>query len=173
MNYIPSTLLRESTAPPSIQIVKRFYKPHVQQIKQKFDKVKELGPASADEWSKGLAEEGKERISDAVRWEQWEAKGGLKKVNARHQAKAIVPSINTATMQDVPKPYKDVDLDSSVSQRGSYTPRYDGPASNVHKISANAQHYLQKPPRKFFVPIDEHEVVMLNESIKHLITFLG
>ncbi|KAL8907582.1 MAG: hypothetical protein Q9207_001319 [Kuettlingeria erythrocarpa] len=81
LDYIPNTLLRESAAPPSSHIIKRFYKPHVQQIKKELDDVRELGAASADEWSKGLPAEGKNRINDAIRWEQWEAKGGLKKVN--------------------------------------------------------------------------------------------
>ena len=158
LNYIPNTLLRESAAPPSLQIVKRFYKPHVQQIKQKLDNVRELGAASAEEWGKGLAEEGKERINDAIRWEQWEAKGGLRKVNMPPQAKVIAPALNTSTMQDVQKPYQNTDLNSSTSQRGLLTERYDDLPSNSRTIPANPQLYSQNP-RKSCVDTQVHVIL--------------
>ncbi|KAL8690691.1 MAG: hypothetical protein Q9218_003918 [Villophora microphyllina] len=103
LNYVPISLLRESTATPPMQIGKRFYKLHVQNIKKQLDDVRELGAASADEWGKGLAEEGKERINDAIRWEQWESKGGLRKVNARPQAKATPTSTISSAPLSLPK----------------------------------------------------------------------
>ncbi len=54
-----------------------------------FEDVKLLGPASIEEWIKGLARQGQERLEDIIRWEQWESKGGLKKVNARPHPKTI------------------------------------------------------------------------------------
>ncbi|KAL8943550.1 MAG: hypothetical protein Q9216_001008 [Gyalolechia sp. 2 TL-2023] len=145
MNYIPNTLLRETAAPPSTRIVKRFYKPHVQQIKQKLDRVKELGAASADEWSKGLAEEGRERINNAIRWEQWEAKGGLKKVNLRPQAKAIGSSNSISTTRDHSKP-RDVNSHGSALQPGPPMLSYNAPAPNVPVVSADSCQYPQHPP---------------------------
>lgn len=47
-------------------------------MKSRFEEVKSLGPAAAEEWVKGLEGNGKEKISDAARWEQWEFAGGLR-----------------------------------------------------------------------------------------------
>lgn len=82
---------------PGTQIVKRFYKPHLQNIKKQLEEVRELGAASADEWTKGLAGEGREQVDDAIRWEKWESKGGLRKVNTRPQAKAN-PVLTTSSV---------------------------------------------------------------------------
>lgn len=56
---------------------------------QKFEDVKILSPASVEEWIKGLARQGQDRLEDILRWEQWESKGGLKKVNSRPNPKTI------------------------------------------------------------------------------------
>ena len=79
--YVASIALRN--IPPPSDLVKHFYKPHIEDIKRRLTHVQDLGPGSAEEWIKGLDTEGKERASDAARWELWEAKGGLKKVNAK------------------------------------------------------------------------------------------
>lgn len=36
-----------------------------------------MGPATAEEWIKGLANSGKDKLADASRWEQWEVSNGL------------------------------------------------------------------------------------------------
>ncbi|KAI4207124.1 MAG: hypothetical protein LQ348_000664 [Seirophora lacunosa] len=146
LNYIPNTLLRESAAPPSFHIVKRFYKPHVRWIKQQLDDVRELGTASADEWSKGLAAEGKERINDTIRWEQWEAKGGLKRVNVRPQSRSLTTPIGTMPTQKSSKPYHDVGSNGSTPQQGQLIPKFDGPAANGPAIHVNHQHHPQNFP---------------------------
>lgn len=92
-NLVASAALRSMAPPLEVQLTKYYYKPHVEDIKRQFDHVKDLGSASAEEWIKGLDAEGKDRSSDAARWEQWEAKGGLKKVNARPNGRSAVPSI--------------------------------------------------------------------------------
>jgi len=56
---------------------------------RKFGDVKALGPASVEEWIKGLASQGQERLEDIIRWEQWESRGGLNKVNSRPYPKPI------------------------------------------------------------------------------------
>lgn len=87
-HYIPNSLLHTSTPPQDTQIAKFYYKPHIRIQKRQLTEVRELGSASAEEWIKGLPGEGKDHVGDAIRWEQWEAKGGLKKVNARPPIKA-------------------------------------------------------------------------------------
>ena len=70
-------------------MTKYFYKPGIEAILHRFEEVKSLGTAPADEWIKGLSQEGQERLDDVVRWEQWESRGGLKKVNSRHHPKSL------------------------------------------------------------------------------------
>ena len=42
------------------------------------EEVRALGSAAAEEWCKGLEASGKEKVSDAARWEHWEASGAFK-----------------------------------------------------------------------------------------------
>lgn len=88
-DYVASTALRTATQLSDIQLTKHYYKPHVEDIKRQLETAKDLGSGSAEEWLKGLASLGKVRSSDAARWEQWEAKGGLEKVNSRPNPKAV------------------------------------------------------------------------------------
>ena len=99
-HMVSISVLRNLTPPTSVQLTKYYYKAHVQELKRKFDTVKELGSATAEEWIKGLDQEGKERANDAVRWEQWVARGGFKKVNLRPQDKRITTPIVSATQAD-------------------------------------------------------------------------
>ena len=73
-------------------MTKRYYKPDVEEIKRLFETAKELGVASAEEWTKGLAHQGQQRLEDIIRWEQWDSKGGLKTVNLRLNTKAYTTS---------------------------------------------------------------------------------
>ena len=72
---------------PPLKMEKHYYKPHIEDIKRRLAEARALGAPSVEEWMKGLTSEGKERHDDAVRWEQWEARGGLKKVNAKAPVK--------------------------------------------------------------------------------------
>lgn len=88
-NYVTSLSLRSAAPPSTLQLFKRFYKSHIDEIRTRLNDARELGKPSAEEWFKGLEMEGKERLDDVVRWEQWEAKGGLKKVNQPPHVKPI------------------------------------------------------------------------------------
>ena len=87
-NFVTSAALRHITPPSGVQLTKHYYKPHVEQIKRQCHDAKELGSASAEEWVKGLESEGREKCVDAARWELWEAKGWLRKVNLPPKSKA-------------------------------------------------------------------------------------
>lgn len=78
---------------------KHYFKPHIEDIQKRLNEARSLGAASADEWFKGLPTEGKARIDDSTRWEQWEFKGGLKKINVRPPPK--IPPESTATRNGV------------------------------------------------------------------------
>ena len=77
---------------PPLKMEKHYYKPHIEDIKRRLAEARALGAPSVEEWMKGLTSEGKERHDDAVRWEQWEARGGLKKVNAKPPVKHSTPA---------------------------------------------------------------------------------
>ncbi|KAL8669672.1 MAG: hypothetical protein Q9168_005746 [Polycauliona sp. 1 TL-2023] len=142
MNYIPKALVRESTMPTSLELVKRFYKPHLQQMRRRLVEVRELGSASADEWSKGLAEEGLERTNDAQRWEQWEAAGGLRKINKRPSAKAVVPLAKPAAMPNLPpKPPSIVEAEVLTPHHVPIDPRYNGQPPDVFALPAEQYQY--------------------------------
>lgn len=142
MNYIPKALSRESTMPPSLELVKRFYKPHIQQIRRQLVDVQELGAASADEWSKGLDEEGYNRMDDAQRWEQWEAKGGLRKINKRSQMKAPTHTTIAAPSTTLPpKPPNIVNVEAMGTQHVPIDQRYHGQHSDGFPPPAEQYQY--------------------------------
>jgi hypothetical protein len=77
MHIIPSVIIRAGQTPPSLVMTKYYYKEHINMMRRKFEEVKALGSAAVEEWIKGLEDEGKDKIANASRWEQWEASGGL------------------------------------------------------------------------------------------------
>lgn len=85
-------------------MTKFYYKPDVEEIKRQFETAKELGVASVEEWTKGLAHRGQQCLEDIIRWEQWDSKGGLKKVNSRPNAKAVISSAKGETSSDQSTP---------------------------------------------------------------------
>ena len=87
LNHVIAVSALGNNAPADIQLTKRYLKTHIEDIKNRFEDVKQLGGAAAEEWIKGLDYEGKERMDDAARWEKWESRGGLKKVNAKPHSK--------------------------------------------------------------------------------------
>ncbi|KZF23833.1 hypothetical protein L228DRAFT_124952 [Xylona heveae TC161] len=82
-NVILSVTLQNGTPPSSLQMTKYFYKPHIEEIRRRFDEVKSLGQAAAEEWMKGLEGNGREHVNDASRWERWEMKSGFRDLNAQ------------------------------------------------------------------------------------------
>lgn len=105
MHLVLSTTLRTSSPPPGVQLTKYFSQKHLQGLKRKFDEVKLLGSATAEEWFKGLESNGKDKLVDAARWEQWEAAGGflsLKKALVNHHPvlQSVTEDITKAALDD-------------------------------------------------------------------------
>jgi hypothetical protein len=86
LHVVASTTLQQGQPPTNMQISKFFFKPHVEEIKQEFFKVKALGSGTAEEWIKGLDNRGKEKRLDLVRWERWESSGGLHRMRSEEPA---------------------------------------------------------------------------------------
>lgn len=62
------------TTPAHVEIGKYYYKQHVQDIEQELNEALALGPAAAEEWSKGLEARGRQRMKVAETWERWSVK---------------------------------------------------------------------------------------------------
>ncbi|TRX98177.1 hypothetical protein FHL15_000822 [Xylaria flabelliformis] len=60
-----------------LPVTKVFLSSHVEAIQEEFTSVRAMGSATAEEWLKGLDGRGKERRTDALRWEKFEISGGL------------------------------------------------------------------------------------------------
>ncbi|KAF2035974.1 hypothetical protein EK21DRAFT_53471 [Setomelanomma holmii] len=73
-HYIPAHHLQTTTTPPEVEIGKYYSKKHVEDITQDLNDALSLGPAAAEEWSKGLDAKGKERMKVAENWERWETR---------------------------------------------------------------------------------------------------
>lgn len=154
LNYVPASLIREAKeALPAMQIVKRFYKPHVQNIKKQLEEVRELGAASADEWTKGLAGEGRGKVDDAIRWEKWESKGGLRKVNTRPQVKAIPASTTSSVPSSLPKRPNPPDWEG-LDARGGPLMMNNNSYSNGSVMPSETPQYSHGAIRELLIPIN-------------------
>jgi len=111
---------------PPLKMEKHYYKPHIEDIKKRLNEARSLGAASAEEWFKGLPAEGKARIDDATRWEQWEHKGGLKKINLRPPPKALAESLTFKSSVNSHQPHGEEHSDRSTPTLGSITARPSG-----------------------------------------------
>ncbi|KAI9797149.1 MAG: hypothetical protein M1825_006253 [Sarcosagium campestre] len=88
-NVITPALLQAANPPPNVQLTKLFFKADVDDVLQRFNEVKSLGPAATEEWIKGLEGQGKARTSDACRWERWYLAGGASSVSGLSQVEAL------------------------------------------------------------------------------------
>ncbi|MCJ1246265.1 hypothetical protein MMC30_003471 [Trapelia coarctata] len=95
-NFVTSHALKTANGPIEVQLTKVYWKPHIEKIKRQYQEALELGSASAEEWVKGLESKGRELLNDSARWEQWEAKGALAKVNSRPSSKARSSALKQA-----------------------------------------------------------------------------
>lgn len=80
LDIISSAALRSNSLSPNLEITKYYYTPHITKLLKDLEEVKTLGYAAVEEWTKGQEVEGKRKMSDTERWEQWEAAGGLRSV---------------------------------------------------------------------------------------------
>lgn len=90
-NFVTSISLR-SAVPANLQLTKYFFQPQIDELQREMDEAKALGFAAAQEWYKGLEKAGKDRLSDSLRWEQWEASGGPQRLLNRQTPLSVVTS---------------------------------------------------------------------------------
>jgi hypothetical protein len=136
MHVISSITLRGTQPPPGLTFTKYYFNPHLEDMKRKFEEVKAMGSATAEEWIKGLESDGKEKLADAARWEQWETSGGLRSVKmvrsneaqgSSSQASHLKPGIKTSS----------IDSNSSNSTPLTNGPATEGDGSPVHPANTH------------------------------------
>lgn len=79
-----SPAVMERGQPPAVggPLKKLYWSAQFEELKQEFFTVRTMGPATAEEWLKGLEGRGSERQNDASRWEKWVAgNGGLSQMS--------------------------------------------------------------------------------------------
>lgn len=137
MKYVSSVVFRNSSAPPGL--TKCFFRPDIEEMKRKFEEVKSLGSATAEEWIKGLEDNGKQRVSDAARLEQWEMSGGLQSLNMVHRSSKV--SVPLSSVEPTKTPSSIVDSTSGKSTphaRKESTSR----GSPIYPLSKSGKHLV-------------------------------
>lgn len=90
LNFVTSLTLRSLTPPPTLQLTKYYFRPQIDELRQKLEEAKALSLAAAEEWYKGLEMSGKELLADAARWEQWETSGGLLSLATQYSKSSLL-----------------------------------------------------------------------------------
>ncbi|KAI9740536.1 MAG: hypothetical protein M1834_005117 [Cirrosporium novae-zelandiae] len=87
MHVVSPETIRSSDTPSDVVMTKYYLKEHIDDVKKELEEVKGMGTGTAEEFMKGLEQRGKDKMTDAARWEQWESNGGLRTINSRQNAK--------------------------------------------------------------------------------------
>jgi hypothetical protein len=127
-HYVHSYTVKNSTHPQDVLLSKVYYKPIVESIKDQFNRIKTENPDTAKSWVEKLEKKNEARAERVLKWELWETKGGLKKVNVRPGAKRS-PAPRQA-MGQAPPPSK---TPTSIAPSHSYKPH--PPTIDVSQIS--------------------------------------
>ena len=139
LHVVSSIALRNSSIPSGTEMTRHYYKSQIELLKQQFEKVKALGPGTAEEWVKGLEQDGKDMMSDAARWELWESKGGLRKVNFRPASKGsasqALPTASTTVISSPAANAATNEISSEHSTPGSANNIIEGPSHTFSPAS--------------------------------------
>jgi hypothetical protein len=125
-NYVASITLRSEPPPTGLQLTKWYFLPQIEQMRSKLDEVRELGPATAEEWFKGLEVDAKEKAADAARWETWEMGGGFQSIEQVIAQMEVSLSYRHGSRGRLPPPSE---MDSrSGNERGGAVPNVQSSA---------------------------------------------
>ncbi|EEH43721.2 uncharacterized protein PADG_00010 [Paracoccidioides brasiliensis Pb18] len=146
MHFASSVTLRNNQPPTDMILTKYFYKPHVDDMRRKFEDVKSLGPAATEEWIKGLEGNGKDKLADVARLEQWEASGGLRSIRltrTHHSEAPLRPSSLDLGVRNQP-----IDM-MTTGYSGQSTPLTNDKSINGQSSPATLSHTSgsKLPPR--------------------------
>ncbi|EER42391.1 conserved hypothetical protein [Histoplasma capsulatum H143] len=140
--FLPPTSLERSTRECHAQCL--FRQTHVDDMRRKFEDVKLLGPAATEEWIKGLECNGKDKLADAARWEQWEASGGIQSIRLTRG------TLNGAPLQvsSADSGAKNEAIDTTFGHSGHSSPLTNGRATNDQGSPATVSSTSAKASRK-------------------------
>ena len=93
--------IEQGKLPANAQLTKLFLASDVDELKEEFDSVQQMGPGTTEEWFKGLDGRGKDRRNEALKWEKWEASGGYSAARAPVKPPSpprgtVLPAVSTA-----------------------------------------------------------------------------
>lgn len=134
-HYLNIAALGDSERPPFLQFDKYYYKPHIDMIKVYFEEIKAFGEGSMEEWLKGLPVRADAQLADYTRFEKWELKGGLKKVNTRSPSKSN--SVSEAVKVD-PKPSEEIVEHVDLTEQPEVIHGQAGPVSDSSYVPLDA-----------------------------------
>lgn len=106
MHVVSSVAVKTNQVDPG-QLSKYYYDNDIQCLLGEFERVKALGSAALEEWTKGLESERATKMTDIARWEQWEKSGGLQDVRGKlglsiqHTLHGPKPSDETPALRNV------------------------------------------------------------------------
>jgi len=100
-DYVSYSSLSHATLPQDMRLTKYYYKPHIETLRRRFERVKELGDTYAKDWANSVIGEPNIKGKQIVPWETWELNGGLAKMNAKHAAakKTTIGDFANSTVQ--------------------------------------------------------------------------
>lgn len=131
-----------------------YYRKHIDDLQSEHDDAKEFGDAAAEEWIKGLPLNGKQQMSDAARWERWEALHPPGTHPAKILRDHFRPPVST--------------LPASVSEQSSIAAASATPAAVPTTVSGHPLTTLPSKPSKSTHP----SVYISPTSLASLILFL-
>lgn len=113
-HYVPTYAFEDVNVPPSVEITKYYSKDDVENITRELEEAQGLGPAAAEEWSKGLEVRGQKRMRTAENWERWEVKyqwwrdhqGSRKSISSVAQASPAYHAPARSPARHIPSPLK-------------------------------------------------------------------
>ena len=97
---VPLHVIESGKLPPTETLSKLFWAPDVESLRDEFLSVKELGPAAADEWQKGLSTRGSKQRAEVAKWQKYDESGGVSNMRTllhhKHKETKAAPQGNAA-----------------------------------------------------------------------------
>jgi len=141
LNVLTSSALEQAQLPPHMQFTKLFSAADVETLKLEFQKAKDMGPGTVEEWVKGLPGRGKVVRHEALKWEKWASSGGIEKMRTLLYP-GYVPKHSSPSSPDqtVPTNLPEDVGSNNVSSGGKYQsqlqPRRERTVEEVQELKA-------------------------------------
>jgi hypothetical protein len=104
LHVLTQSALHRDDGSSDLGLTKIFWTAHVESIFQELDNVKKFGPATVEEWLKGLEDRGKRSRNDSLRWEKWISNGGLSQMRTRLRVPHLEPGIHDSSVITASRP---------------------------------------------------------------------